>query len=178
MKISGGRQRLCMGGWILAALVVLGLNLFQFMSLEQQPLVGYSQTVKVLQAQLREFDNAAATGVFELKDRMRQIEAGAWFSARRQTTDPPGTAKAAAGTPIADAAEILLPTLSGIIQTLDPRGGTDFHAVLNGRVCRMRDKIDEFTVVKISPDTVVVRRAGRNWILNNPAPYFSSDQGE
>ena len=178
MKIKGSRQRLCIGGWILAALIVLGLNTYQFISLEQQPLVGYSQTVKVLQAQLRDFDTAAATGVFALKDRIQQIEAGAWFSTRRKPADHSGTTKAVGGTPIPDAAGMLLPTLSGIIQALDPRGGTDFRAVLNGRVCRVRDKIDEFTVVKISPGTVVVRRAGRNWILNTPTPYFSSDQGD
>jgi hypothetical protein len=162
----------------LAALVVLGLNVFQFMALEQQPLVGSSQTVKVLQTQLRDFDNVAATGVFALKDRIRQIEAGTWFSARPEATGPSGTAGAVGGIPVPDAFESLLPKLSGIIQTLDPREGIEYRAVLNGRVCRKRDKIDEFTVVRISPGAVVVRRAGRNWTLNSPTPYFSSDQGD
>ncbi len=177
MKISGSRQRLCYGGWLLGALILLGLNAFEFMSLEQQPLVGHSQTIRMLQSKLREFDKALATGVFSLKDRIGLIEA----SAGRSKGGTGDDAKAAAGhgsAQIPDAAQHALPTLSGIMQALDPRGAIYYRAVINGRVCRVRDKIDEFTVVKISPTGVVVRRAGRNWTLDKPTPHYSSDQGE
>jgi len=82
------------------------------------------------------------------------------------------------GTPIPEAAEIALPKLSGIMQALDPRGAVYYRAVLNGRVCGVRDKIDEYTVVKISPTAVVIRHAGYNWTLDSPVPYFSSDLGD
>jgi hypothetical protein len=177
MKISGSRQRLCMGGWFLAALVLLGLNASRFMSLEQQPLVGYSQTVKGLQSKLQDFDKMVATGVFSLKDQFNLLEAGAWFSAGSNTAGSPGAAKANSGSQIPDATESVLPALTGIMQAIDPRGAVYYRAVLNGRVCRVRDKIDQFTVVKISPTGVVVRRAGRSWTLDSPTPYFSSDQG-
>jgi hypothetical protein len=177
MKIFGSRQRLCMGGWFLTALVLLGLNASQFMSLEQQPLVGYSQTVKALQSRLRDFDKMAAAGVFSMKDRFDLLEAGAWFSAGGKAAGSSGAAKANSGTQIPDATESLLPTLTGIMQALDPRGAIYYRAVLNGRVCRVRDKIDQFTVVRISPTGVIVRRAGRSWTLDSPTPYFSSDQG-
>ena len=177
MKISGSRQRLCMGGWFLAALVLLGLNASQFMSLEQQPLVGYSQTVKTLHSKLQDFDKMAAAGVFSVKDQFDLFEAGAWFSTGSKAAGNSGAAKAENGSQIPDAAESLLPTLTGIMQALDPRGAIYYRAVLNGRVCRVRDKIDDFTVVKISPAGVVVRRSGRSWTLDSPTPYFSSDQG-
>jgi hypothetical protein len=167
-----------MGGWLLAALVLLGLNASQFMSLEQQPLIGYSQTVKVLQTKLQDFDRTMATGAFSLKDRINLLEVGAWFSASSKATGNSGAAKAKNGTQIPDATESVLPTLTGIMQALDPRGAIYYRAVLNGRVCRVKDKIDEFTVVKISPTGVVVRRSGRNWTLDSPKPYFSSDQGD
>lgn len=177
MKISGSRQRLCTGGWFLAALVLLGLNASQFMSLEQQPLVGYSQTVKMLQIKLQDFDKLLATGVFSLKDRIDLIETGARSLTNHKAGRGPGTASAQNSAQIPDATENVLPTLTGIMQALDPRGAIYYRAVLNGRVCRVRDKIDEFTVVKISPGGVVVRRAGRNWTLDSPTPYYSSDQG-
>jgi hypothetical protein len=177
MKISGSRQRLCMGGWFLAALLLLGLNASQFMSLEQQPLVGYSQTVKTLQSGLQDFDRMAAAGVFSMKDQFNLLEAGAWFSAGDKAAKSPGAARAESGSQLPDATDRVLPTLSGIMQALNPRGAIYYRAVLNGRVCRVRDKIDEFTVVKISPTGVVVRRAGRSWTLDSPTPYFSSDQG-
>lgn len=177
MKISGSRQRLCMGGWLFAALVLLGLNASQFMSLEQQPLVGYSPTVKALQSKLQDFDRMAASGGFSMKDQLNLLKAGAWFSAGSATAGRSGAAKATNGSQVPDATESVLPTLTGIVQALDPRGAIYYRAVLNGRVCRVRDNIDEFTVVKISPSAVVVRRAGRSWTLDSPTPYFSSDQG-
>jgi hypothetical protein len=166
-----------MGGWFLAALVLLGLNASRFMSLEQQPLVGYSQTVKALQSKLQDFDKMAASGVFSMKDQFNLLETGAWLSAGGKAAANPGADTAKSGSQIPDAAESALPTLTGIMQALDPRGSIYYRAVLNGRVCRVRDKIDEFTVVKISPAGVVVRRAGRSWTLDSPTPYFSSDQG-
>jgi hypothetical protein len=176
MKISGSRQQMYMGGWLLAALVLLGLNASRFMSLEQS-LVGYSQTAKALQSKLHEFDKLVATGVFAVKDRLDLLEASARYPVGSRAAASAASVGARSGDPIPDATQSLLPTLTGVMQTLDPRGAIDYSAVLNGRVCRVRDKIDEFTVVKISPAGVVVRRAGRSWVLESPTPYYSSDQG-
>jgi len=178
MKVFGSKQRLCIGGWFLAALVLIGLNASQFMSLEQQPLMGYSQTIKVVQSRLQDFDRTVATGIFSIKDHISPVAAGGWFSTNGKTAKNPESGKAPQDSRIADAAETILPTLSGVLQTMDRRGVVYYRAVLNGRVCGEQDKIDAFTVVKISPTAVVVRRAGRNWTLDSPTPYFSSDQGE
>ncbi len=177
MKISGSRQRLCVGGWFLAALLLFGLNASRFMSLEHQPLVGYSRTIKALQSRLQDFDKMAATGVFSLKDQFNLREAGARYSTGSKTAENSGEAKAKNVSKAPDATGSALPALTGIIQAMDPRGAIHYRAVLNGRVCRTRDKIDEFTVVRISPSGVVVRRAGRSWTLDSPTPFFSSDQG-
>jgi hypothetical protein len=103
---------------------------------------------------------------------------GAWFSVDGKAADNPGIGKGRNGIQIPDATESILPKLSGIVQALDTRGAIYYRAVLNGHVCGLWDKIDEFTVVKISPTAVVVRRAGRNWTLDGPKAYFSSDQGD
>ncbi len=178
MKIGGSKQRLCIGGWCLSALVLMGLNAFRLMTLEQQPLVGYSQTIKAVQARLQDFDKTVATGIFSLKDRISPVSAASRFSTNSKTAMRHEDGKGAQEMRIADGAETMLPTLSGILQALDLRGTVTYRAILNGRVCGERDKIDAFTVVKISPTAVVVRRAGRNWTLDSPTPYFSSDQGE
>jgi hypothetical protein len=178
MKIGGSKQRLCIGGWVLAALVMIGLNAFRFMSLEQLPLVGYSQTIKAVQSRLQDFDRTVATGIFTLKDHIIPISAGGSFFTNSKTAKRDDDGKGPQDIRIADAAESVLPTLSGILQTLDLRGSVYYRAVLNGQVCGEQDKINEFTVVKISPTAVVVRRAGRKWTLDGPTPYFSSDQGE
>ena len=53
MKLWGNRQRLCLSGWITAALLLLGLNGFHLLALENQQLVGHSPTIKALRASLR-----------------------------------------------------------------------------------------------------------------------------
>ena len=178
MNISGNKQRLCIGAWFLAALLLMGLNVFQFLSLEEQPLVGYSQTVKVLQVKLEDFEKIGATGAFALKNRLNPLKVDSWFSSGSKTEDHPGAGKVPNLADIQESAESTLPRLSGILRALQPGGTLYYSAVLNGRVCRVKDKIDEFTVVKISPTSVVVRRGGHDWTLDSPTPYFSSDQGD
>ena len=178
MKLTGSRQRVCLGGWLLAALLLLGLNAYRFMSLEQQPLVGYSQTIKILHVKLQQFDRTLAAGAFSLDRRMDVLRS---FTSSSQVRKPaagrPGsTAQADLQSPVSD--PTVLPYLSGIMQVLGPHGSLSFQAVLNGRVCRERDKIDDFAVADISPAGVVVRRKSRQWLIKSPSPYYSSDQGE
>jgi hypothetical protein len=177
MEISGNKQRICIGGWYLLALALLGLNASRFMAMEQQSLVGYPQTVKELQTKLQDFDTTAAAGIFAVQDRLNLIEEGTWFSDPPESADNPGAGKTGNSTQIPDPTQSILPNLSGIIQVMDPREGLSLRAVLNGRICRVRDIIDGFTVVKISPTAVVVGRVGNNWTLDGPKPYFSRDQG-
>jgi hypothetical protein len=71
-----------------------------------------------------------------------------------------------------------LPALTGILQAIGPQGAVNFHAVLNGRVCREKDLIDRYTVEQIKPTGVVLRRSGGKYFIKSPSPFYSSDQGE
>ena len=178
MKITGSKQRLCLGGWFLAALIVVALNAYHFMSLEQQPLMGNSPTVKLLQAKLQQFDRTLATGVFSFENRIDLL--GAFSTTSRKLKSKEGLAAPTGqdGAQGRAGKTTGLPSISGIIHVLDPLGSVYYQAVLDGRVCRKNDKIDSFTVVKISPTGVVVRRSGRNWTIECPIPHYSSDQGD
>jgi hypothetical protein len=178
MNIAGSRQRLCLGGWFLAALLLAGWNAYGFMSLEQQPLVGYSPTIKMLRADLQQFDDSLGAGLLSV-DYRKALQR--LLTPKSATADPQVDRKPAA-VPVDPAAPASsatgLPSLSGIMQVLDAAGSTYFQAVLNGRVCREMDRIDDYIVAHISPVGVVLQRSGRQWLIKSPTPYYSSDQGK
>lgn len=174
MIIAGNKQRACMGGWLLAALLMLGINANQLMSLANQPLVGYSQTIKSLKTRLQQFDNTLVDGVVAFASQIElpqpsRVEKSLPAAAG---PDPKGPQDQTSKQPT------VLPSLTGIMHVVSPDGDVYFQAVLNGRVCREKDKIDNFSIVKISPAGVVIRRAGFQWTIDSPNPHYSSDQGE
>jgi len=180
MKITGGRQRMWIGAWMLATLLLGGLNAFWFMALEQQPLVGYSQTIRTLQTQLVKFEGLLTAGVLSLNaggDLQAQSEPSPMAGSNLQGNLSVPQANADAQTRTPDPTNSL-PTLSGIMQVLGLHGAVDFHAVLNGQVCRKKDKIDGYTVDQITPTGVVLRRSNGKWFIKSPSPFYSSDQGE
>ena len=176
MKITGSRQRMWIGTWVLATLLLGGANAYWLMALEQQPLVGYSQTIRTLQTQLVQFESLLTTGSLSLK-------AGSDLPAQFKPSPMAGSLKSNPTAPQAHAdtharATTVLPALSGIMQVLGHHGTVDFQAVLNGQVCRKKDKIDEYTVDQITPAGVVLRRSNGKWFIKSPSPFYSSDQGE
>jgi hypothetical protein len=178
MKIAGNKQRLCCGAWLLAALLIGGLNVSPLISMEAQPQAGYSRTVRELQTDLQRLDAILAAQLlplrksWELSDFSRPSQ-----SAGSVAADPtPPRIGTASRDRVPEAAP--LPTLSGIIQTMAPNGSVYFQAVLNGRSCREKDKLNDFTIEKITPSGVVVRHARATWFIPCPTPFFSSDQGE
>lgn len=177
MKITDNIQRTCLGGWLLAALLIGGMNIHQFAMMENQPLAGYSQTIKMLQANLLQFDQTLAEGLFSLASRVELPKPDV-------LTKEAG--KAVKGIPVSVDGDvpgpqttntIILPSLTGIAKVVRTNGTVYFQALLNGQLCRSKDEIDGFTVDNISPKGVVVRRAGVKWSIESPTPYYSSDQG-
>lgn len=177
MKITGSKQRACMGGWLLAALLLAGVNAHQYMSMADQPLMGYSQTIKLLQANLHLLDNSLADGLFSTASQIELPEPATQLTIAEKAKKDHRATDADNGPKNQTPKTAVLPSLTGIMHVVDPDGGAYFQAVLNGRVCRAKDKIDNFTVVKISRAGVVIGRSGLKWTIESPTPYFSSDQG-
>jgi hypothetical protein len=177
MKISGNIQRTCLGGWLLAALCIGGINIHQFAMMENQTLSGYSQTIKMLQANLLQFNQTLADGLFSLAGQVKlpESDVSTKVAGKAVKKIPASADRHASGTQDTDT--IILPSLTGIVHVVPTNGTVYFQALLNGRLCRAKDEIDGFTVDKISPKGVVVRRAGIKWTIESPTPYYSSDQG-
>ena len=63
MKLIGSKQQLCMGGWLLAALALAGINGFGFLSLESKPLPVSSMAVSSLRQKLALLESRLADNV-------------------------------------------------------------------------------------------------------------------
>jgi hypothetical protein len=176
MMIWGNRRRLCLGSWILAALLLIGLNGYHLIALENQPLVGHSPTIKALRLNLGHYENTLSTPVLSTDDkRLHPILI--------RYAEPPAPAPPAIAPPAEIAAPVVapdrtvLPVLAGVVQALDQQGRQSYWALLDGRVCRTGDRVGAFVVDRISPRGVVLNRAGRQWSIEAPAPHYSQDQG-
>jgi hypothetical protein len=178
MKITGSKQRLFCGAWLLATVLLGGLNAFALMSLEARPTVGYSNTIRELQANLPRFDAIlGGRGLplhidWKLSEFLNPSPVVDNASAIRPPTQVQTESCNRASEPTP------LPALSGVIRTLDPNGSVYFQAVLNGRSYREKDRLDDYSVDQITHSGVVLRRSEQSWFIQCPAPFYSSDQGE
>jgi hypothetical protein len=176
MIILGNWRKLCVSAWILAALLLIGLNGFHLIALENQPLVGHSSTIKVLRLNLGQYESALSAPVVSSDD--KRLSSILIRYAKPPTPSPITTAPSPdVVAPVVAPDRITLPVLAGIVQALDQQGRQSYWALLDGRVCRTDDKVGAFVVEQISPGGVVLNRSGRQWHIESPAPHYSKDQG-
>ncbi|MDA8138049.1 MAG: hypothetical protein M0036_05280 [Desulfobacteraceae bacterium] len=166
MKNFGGKQRLYMGGWVLAALALIGLNGFSYMTLESKPLQGSSVAIRNLRQKLTRLGSGRDLG-------------SASEMLISMVTHPPAGAVASKDDPqpqaVAD--KPALPVLAGIMVSADPFGAVSYTAVVNGKVCREKDKIMDYVVAKITTEGIVVQRDGQEWFIPGPKPSHCDDKG-
>lgn len=173
MKLWGDGRRLCISGWVLAAVLLVGVNGYRLLALQTKQLAGHSPTIKTLHAQLIAWENpfpspprsAAAAGLETLLARHRPP---ARDSADAAAPDPKIVPVAPAPT------RVHLPELTGMVTTLNRHGRETYRAVLDGRVYRTADRVGPFMIDAIGADGVVLSRDGRQWRLDCPRPDHST----
>jgi hypothetical protein len=157
----------------MAALIVVAINGHTFMALESKPLEGSSMVIKSLRAKMELLDGVLSGNRHALFDRAGDK---AWASSLRIPRAEEQVAKVEA--PLRSVEKIELPALSGIMQVANPGQAPYFMAVLDGRVCRERDRVNAFVVAKISAQSVTLLGDGGHWQIESTALYYSSDQGK
>lgn len=175
MKITvGDKQRSFMGAWILAALIILGLNGLNLTNLLDQPLLGNSEEVKGIRRQWRLLEQLSSLAIKEAKaladvdldrvfSRFEPLEIlGGW-------EEDPEAEEVEAGSfgPI-------LPVLTGIITVFDREGRVRSTAVFNGRRYREKDVVEGFRIEKIAEEGVYLTKLGTNWFVTAPEGGFTS----
>lgn len=178
MKMIGGKQRLCISGWVLAALVIAALNVNAWIALESRPLEGNPTVIRALRQKIawlervldfEALERFGRDGAVDLPVALRKLPA-AEEGARAPSSVP-------VPAPAAAPEKIVLPVLSGVVRIADPLLTPYFLAVLDGRVYREHEYVKAYQIAEISSRGVVLRREGAFWHIENPVPYYSSDGG-
>ncbi|MBI5550844.1 MAG: hypothetical protein HY911_04995 [Desulfobacterales bacterium] len=178
MKHLSLTQKLCMAGWLLAAAILAAINGLPFSTLAKASTGADPANLIALRAKLSLLETLAAANLRQLSDRERLQSFFAAYHPPKDADSTETTPAAAADTPGDPApAQAALPGLAGVLQRVDVLGRPHYLAVLDGRVCAEKDEVRLFTVGAITADGVVLQRAGMQWFLPTPQPYYTSDQG-
>ena len=170
----GSRIHALVGLWILAGLVVVGVNGTMLMSLLDEPLAGYSSGVRMADQGFRNYRmlvtaqaEKITSGMDLLISRFKPEVVKAEKPAFQKRPAPPSFAKKRAPAPVA------LPTLSGIMTSRSSDGDARRLAVLDGRICAEGDRLGNLRVMRIARGGVSLVRGNQAWFLKAPDIAYS-----
>lgn len=159
----------------MVALVVLGYNGFKVMSFLNPSLLGPSNLVKVARQKWQQFDKALPHAAHEVYDSidldlmLAHLTPESFKSKQKDQITPPKKEKEA---------QVRLPKLTGVLSVSDIRGNIRSLAVIGGKRLAEQDRVDEFTVQKITKRGVVLTKNGRRWFLPAPEVRYTLEQGK
>jgi hypothetical protein len=175
MIAIGNTKKMMMGGWVLAALMVVAYNGSQLASLLAPPVAGYSPEVKSIISKRHQLDAQVSAA----RQSMKQIDLTgitAGVDQLPEKKENAGTEPPQSSAPTTDAAvtekETLLPQLQGIFRVSDIHGNVKLRALLEGKILREKDQIGIFTVERISDKGIVLTKDERSWFLQTPDVPF------
>lgn len=174
MVLIGSRKRLCIGGWVLAALLLLGYNGLELMRLFDPSIPGISSLLKQVKQDWFKLTERDALNSAE-KDSSIDLDR----ILARFIPDPLKRGKTSIFPRDAMDEEIwdALPELTGISQVLDVNGNIRSFAMIEGRRLCEHSEIKGFTVEKITSRGVILTRKGESWFICVPGVNFTLDKG-
>jgi hypothetical protein len=171
-KLFPNNSRAFIGGWVIAAISILGLNLGRLGDLHYPPMAEKSPLVNTIRFKLYQLEQVLSERKSELDtlwDRPVLLTnltkppiLPKTISDEFRKEDPPGLDKT-----------VLLPKLSGIMMVGGNSGKTRYSAVLNGKVCSEKEKFNEFKIEEISSNGVLLTQNKRSWFVPAPEVYYS-----
>ena len=175
MKITvGDKQRSFIGAWVLAALVILGVNGLNLTNLLDQPLLGNSREVKGIRRQWKLLEQLSSLAIKEARA-VADVDLDRVFSKFEPVSvlnlwDP--DSKPEAGEE--EESGPILPVLTGILTVSDLEGTVRSTAVFSGKRYREADQVQGFRIEKIAEEGVYLTKWGTNWFVPAPEGEFTS----
>lgn len=174
MKIIANNRRMYIGGWLVAAAVLLGGNLTELGQLEFQPLAESPLIVNQLRLRLLQFDEFLTARRADSDVSLEPPIVMARLQQKTALSSPPPSV--GVDETLTSSRTIRLPQLTGILQTVLDTGAQRYCAVLDGNVYAEKDSIAELRIEKISADGVVLGRRDQRWFIPAPEVYYSIGQ--
>lgn len=174
MNATDNRVHAWIGLWVLAGLMVAGLNGYMLLALLDAPLAGYSVETRNTDRAFRQYrllvqaeTDKLAGGMDALINRFAPVEP------ERQ----PVIAKTVpAPSPAADTHRprpVVLPALTGIVTCLSEDGSAQWLALMDGAIWSRGDQIRELTVEQIDERGIVLARGDQSWFVKAPDLSYS-----
>jgi len=175
MKITvGDKQRSFIGAWVLAALIVMGVNGLNMTNLLDQPLLGNSREVKGIRRQWKLLEQLSSLAIKEAKA-FAEVDLDRVFSKFEPMSVLKGwdTGTEAEGVQVEGSGPIL-PILTGILSVSDLEGNVRSTAVFQGEQYKEKDQVQGFHIEKIAEEGVYLTKWGTNWFVPAPEGEFTS----
>jgi hypothetical protein len=162
------------GLWILAGLVVLGINGYTLASLFSAPLSGYSEGVRIVNGGLMQYRALLYAEAEKITEGMDLLATRFRPKVVEEEKQVPVTVSATRSPKkIPAPPPVVLPALTGIIMSRSTNGTIGRRALMEGRVCCEGDRVGDFTVKRISARGVSVVRDHRRWFIKVPEISYS-----
>ena len=166
--IGTNPKLLALSGWIVAALLLLALACSSLPELLAGPGITEGKEFAAVRSKLRELTDATVSVPEQLPTNLDRLMVSA--------PSPAPGASGASGQGVGGTIEPSLPVLSGIMKTATVRGTVRYRAIFAGRDLGVNDKVDGFSILRISEAGVVLGKNGERWTLPSPEVIFSHKQ--
>jgi hypothetical protein len=178
MIALGSRKRWCIGSWILAALLLAGVNGFKLMSLFNPIVVGCSDEIRLASQKWKQFEilnSLIRNNPIDFDFKLAFLKFIPGSQTRKKTASK---LQQIGGAVEKKADKIKLPILTGVIGFAGVHGNERLLAVIEGRTYRKKDPFQDFTIKEITSKGVVLQKADATWFVPVPEVYFSMDRSE
>jgi hypothetical protein len=182
MKIVDSSKRAYVGLLILGALLLLGYNAYQSLSVIYRPVLGRSDQVKLASRQWDQLEQMSALSSTENSsdipvDHLSSKLASDILKKEPIILQPKGISKAVKkNSNPNERAETDLPILTGVLQVSDAQGNVRSFAMIDGESRVEGSTVQGFTIDRITKKGVTLTRKGESWFLPAPEPSFSVNQ--
>lgn len=175
MKTWGDRVKAFIGLWVIAGLIVLGVNGRAFLSLLDEPLAGYSSGVRMADRGFQQYRQLLSAKTEKISSAMAHL-------VQRFSVNAPAVEHASAveqkEAPAKETRHVNLPTvtlpvLAGIVTRRSAAGQTHHVAVLDSGVYAEGEQLQSFTIRQISADGILLARGKQTWFLERPDIGYS-----
>jgi len=175
MIILGSKKSLFAGSLVLAALLLVGYNGFNLISLFNPSLVGRSVEVKLASQKWQQLKERSALATknaldFDLALILSKVLPGFQEMEKTASKTPVGEGEGK------NAIETKLPPLAGIMGVTDVHGREQLLAVIEGAAHPEKARVQDYTIKEITQKGIVLTKNGKDWFVPAPEVYFSLDR--
>jgi len=166
-----------MGYWILAALLIGGYSSSQLMNLFSPTLPGLSRDIKSARQKLTQVNESASLYMEKGINNFHLKEIFERFTLSSTKQEKETILRKKNPKPIKKEEKVVLPKIAGILQAINISGEIQYKVVIDGKCLNEYDRVNDFTVKKITPEGITLAKGDKKWFIPAPKVYFSFDRG-